>query len=456
MFNAPEKLPPIDEATQALFDQGHEVGDFAKKLYPVGVEVPFGKNSVKITEDLLGKRVPIFEASFAYKNAYCKTDILVPVDKDEWDLIEVKSSSSVKEEHIADTAFQLYCLAGAGLKIRRIHLMHINNEYVRHGSIDPKKLFTAQDITPEATEILPTIEDKIGEQLAIIQGPMPEPALGTECLAPKDCPVHSADLPEVLELYRIGKKAYELTEQGIKLIQDIPTDFELNDKQRIQRDAAVTGKAHIEPAQIKKFLKELKYPLYLLDFEAVNPAIPLFDGTSPFQAIPFQLSLHIVEKPATKPKHVEFLADGPEDPRSGIVEALKAIGPKGTILAYNMSYEKRVIEDLAEAFPKQKHLKPLIERFNDPIIPFRNFWYYDPQQHGSNSIKAVLPALTGRSYAHLEVSTGDEAARKFLQMTYKGKQMSAGEKAALRKALLIYCKQDTEAMIEILGVLEKV
>jgi len=458
IFNAPEKLPPIDEATQALFDQGHEVGEYSKKLYPGGIEIPHDYNSVEKTKELLKKRVPLFEASFAYKNSYCKADILVPVGKDEWDLYEVKSSASLKEEHIPDIAFQLYCIQGAGVKIRHTHLMHINNEYVRKGDIEPKKLFAIEDTTDAALTVAPTIEDLINGMLKVIQSPKaPEPELGTECLDPGECPVCLNDLPKnnVTELYCFGKKAYPLLNHGTVLIKDVP-DSDLNEKQLIEKNTVVTKKPHIEPKPIKKFLEKLTYPLYLLDFETVNPAIPLFDNSSPYQQVPFQLSLHVLQKQDGKPEHYEFLADSPDDPRPEVVEALRAIGPKGTVLAYNMSFERRVLEDLLEVFPKEKWLQSVIDRLEDLIVPFRSFSYYDPKQQGSCSLKAVLPALTGKGYEHLEISQGDDAARKFLETTYKNKPMSPGEKQALRKALLIYCGQDTSSMIDILKVLEKV
>lgn len=458
LFNTPNKIPPVDEALQAIFDQGHEVGDLAKKLYPKGIEVPFGKDSVKITSDLLKKRVPIFEASFAYKNSYCKTDILIPVDKDEWDLFEVKSSASVKEEYIVDTAFQMYCLQGSGLKIRRAHLMYINNEYIRKGDIDPKQLFAVEDTTEEASKVMPTIEDLINGMLKVIQSSKePAPELGTECLDPSKCPVCLNDLPEhnVTELYSFGKKAYPLLNHGTVLIKDAPNS-DLNEKQLIQKNAVITGKPHIEYKEIKQFLEKLKYPLYLLDFETVYPAIPLFDNSRPYQQIPFQLSLHILQKPDSNPEHIEFLVEDSNDPRSRVIETLKAIGLEGTVLAYNAGFEKRVIEDLLEAFPKEKWLQSVTDRLNDLIIPFRNFWYYDSKQQGSCSLKVVLPALTNINYKHLEISQGGDAARKFLEATYKNKKMSKEEKTKMRKDLLDYCKHDTSAMVEILGVLEKI
>jgi hypothetical protein len=458
LFNAPEKLPPIDEATQALFDQGHEVGEYSKKVYPNGIEISRDNSPLDKTKDLLKKRVPLFEAAFYYKNAYCKADIIAPIGKDEWDLYEVKSTTSLKDEHIQDIAFQIYCLTGAGLKIRDAHLVHINSEYVREGAIDTDKLFTIENVTDEASKIVPTVGDLVTGMITIIQNPKePEPELGTECLDPDECPVCLKDLPKdnVTELYSFSRKAYHLLNQGVILIKDAP-DSDLNEKQLIEKNSVIAKKPHIEPPHIKKFLEKLKYPLYLLDFETVGPAIPLFDKSSPYQQIPFQLSLHILQKPGSKPEHFEFLADSPNDPRPKVVNALKAIGSKGTILAYNASFEKRIIEALLELFPKEKWLQSIIDRIDDLIIPFRSFWYYDPKQRGSCSLKAVLPALTGINYEHLEISHGDDAARKFLEATYKNKKISKEEKTKMRKALLAYCKLDTEAMVEILKVLEKV
>lgn len=458
MYNAPKMIPPVDEATQAIFDQGHEVGDLAKKRHPDGVEVDWEKGfeyTLTRTKELLKLRKPIFEASFKHKNGYCRADLLIPVGKKEWDLIEVKSSAKVKDEHFSDVAFQKYCIEGNGVEIRRCHLMFVNNEYVRKGKIDSDKFFESEDLTEEVDKMVPDVEEQVNELLRIIRNPkMPEPQLGVECVDPSKCPVCMNDLPKnsVAELYWMGKKAYPLLNDGVVLIKDLPESFKLNDKQQVQKAVVLSGKPHIEPKAIKQFLKGLKYPLYFLDFETVGPAIPLFDGTRPFQQIPFQLSLHIIKKQGAKPEHVEFLADSPDDPRSDIVKTLKSIGKTGTVLAYNMSFEKGVIEDLLEAFPKEKWLHSIIDRLDDLILPFRNFWYYHPEQHGSCSIKSVLPALTGRSYAHLEVSKGDEAARKFLAMTYKGEKM---DKESVRKSLLEYCKQDTEGMVQILKKLEQ-
>ncbi len=457
-FNAPERIPPVDEETQAIFDQGHEIGDWAKKLHPGGIEIARDGDQVEATKRLLAKRVPLFEAAFAHGNGYCQVDLLIPAGKDAWDIVEVKSSTEVKEEkgHIDDVAFQRWCAEGAGLKIRKTFLMHVNNEYVRKGPIDPAQLLIAEDITEAASLKLPGIEPALQRMLAIIRRPdMPSPLYGTECKYPKECDVCLKDLPEdnVTQLYRLGQRAYPLLNEGIVRITDLPPDVKLNGKQEAQIRAIRTGKPIVDAKQIRAFLKRLVYPLYLLDFEAVQPAVPLFDGTWPYQHVPFQLSLHIIERPGAAPSHQEFLADGPDDPRPGVIGALRRIGPAGTILTYNQKFEKGVIDELAEAYPADAAwLRALHSRIDDLIIPFQNFWYYDPKQHGSCSIKAVLPALTGKRYDNLEISEGNQAAREFLAITYRGEKRKDVKK--LRAALLEYCAQDTQAMIDLLHVLE--
>jgi len=451
-IHEPDKVPPVDESTQFMFDQGNEVGKLAQKLFPGGTEVPYGRYAptVKATELLLKKNKPIYEASLLSGNGYCRVDILVPVGK-QWDIIEVKQGTSAKKEYLDDVAFQRYVFEGAGLKIRRCHLMHINNEYVKKGPINPKKLLQMEDVTEEVSKILPQVEDNLNAMLKMLQGKKPKPVYGTDCIAPKDCEV--CDFPDnsVLDLYRFSKKAFPLLNQGIIKIKDVPKTVVLSPKQKIQWDVAKSGKIHIDKEQIKKFLSTLKYPLYFVDFETFSPAIPFFEGTRPFQKIPFQVSIHIVEKPGMKPRHVEYLAEGTSDPRPGVIKALKEIGPKGSIIAYNAVFEIAAINGLLEAFPKEKWLGTFNGRYVDLLVPFRNFWYYNPKQQGSASLKDVLPALTGISYEHLEISDGDAAGKRFFTVNYKEKRSDP----KLRKALLIYCGLDTESMIEIIEKLTK-
>lgn len=449
-FNAPELISPPDDSAKAIMEQGIEVGNLAKKLYPKGIDIPL-EGSSKKTEDALKKRVPIFEATFTHNHAYCKTDILVPIDKDEWDIIEVKSSTEVKDEHIEDAAFQLYVLKGYGLNIRKVHIMVINNEYVRKGEIDVKELFYMTDITNEAEEILPEVPENLEEFQKIIIGPKPNVEYGITCKEPKSCPTCSKEVEEIeiCNLHYFGKKAWPLVNEGITKLKDLPK-IKLTEKQKIQIKATLNNKPHIDKKAIKDFMDDLKYPLSFFDFETIATAIPLYDGVRPYQAIPFQFSLHVLDKEL---KHYEFLAESISDPRKELVEALELIPSKGTILAFNMSFERRVLEDLAEQFPKKsKQIHNIIERLRDLIIPFKEFYYYHPKQQGSCSIKYVLPALTGKSYEGMVISNGDVASREYLKKLKEGKKLSK----ELREALLEYCKLDTEGMVDLVKVLGEV
>ncbi len=456
--NKPDAIPEADEALKHRFEQGHLVGEFAKKLFPKGIDIPTKdfKENIHKTKELLKKKMPLFEAGFFADPVYSRVDILVPV-KDEWDIIEVKSGTKVEDIHVQDVSFQKFCCEKAGLKIRKCFLMHINNEYVRKGEIDVSKLFVKEEIDT----VMEGIQEKIDYMLKIISGKAcPAIDIHPNCEDPYACPLMDEcwkHIPpgSVFELYNIRKKkAFELFDSGVVSIKDV--DIPLTSNQKIQKECAKTGKTHVDKAKIKEFLSTLKYPLFYLDFETFGTAIPLFDGVSPYQQVPFQFSLHIQEKDL---KHVSFLASGTEDPRKAFLEALKKnIGSKGSIVVYNASFEKNVLLKLAEQFPSDKKwIDSLIDRMIDLLIPFKNFYYYNPKQEGSASIKKVLPVLTGKSYSDLEISQGGEASLQYLYMIYgaDGKKPSEKEVIKIRKNLEAYCGLDTEGMVWIVRELER-
>jgi len=363
-FNDKSKIPPTDPATQFVFDQGNEVGEYAKKFFPDGINVPYvGFNeSIAQTKSLLTDRKPLFEASIMSGDFYSRIDILNPVDHDGWDIIEVKSTTSVKDEHILDVAFQKYCCEKANLKIRKCHLMHLNNEYVKDGELDLNELFHIEDISDQVDTIYGQIPAKIEEIFKTIsQKKCPDVPIGMQCLTPYECPLKDqcwAFLPKrsIFNLYWLGKeKKFELLEQGIKTIEEIPDYYKLNDKQQIQKLTIKENSVHIEHEEIASFLQTLKYPLYYLDFETFSPAIPLYDGTRPYQRIAFQYSLHVLKEKDGQTEHFSFLSDGSSDPRSAFLSSLKAVmGTVGSVIVYNQTFEEGVLNELASAFPEDQ------------------------------------------------------------------------------------------------------
>jgi hypothetical protein len=454
-IHEPERIPEVDAITQYTFDQGHLVGEYAKKLFPGGIDIPrddFMEN-IAATKQLLAERNPLFEAGILSRRIYCRLDILNPVNEDEWDIIEIKSGTSVKEVYIADVSFQKFCCEKAGLKIRTCQLGFINNQYVKNGEIDPKELFVLEDISAQVEGIGEGIEERVFGLLEVISNrTCPEAAIGQHCLAPYECPLRTecwGFLPEnsVFDL-RGGKTAqFSLYEQGFISIEDIPDYIPLSRQQQIQKECVMTGNVHVEKEEIRRFLSNLKYPLYYLDFETFGPAIPMYDGTRPYQDIPFQFSLHVVENGTSEPVHHSFLAEGREDPRPQILHELqRLLGSEGSIIAYNAGFEEGVLKELVEAFPEYNHwLEGILTRMVDLLFPFTNFHYYNASQKDTASLKKVLPAVTGKGYEEMGIGAGMDASIAYARITYGN--ATEDEIARVRADLLKYCKLDTEGMI---------
>ncbi len=199
----------------------------------------------------------------------------------------------------------------------------------------------------------------------------------------------------------------------------------------------------------------IEYPLYFLDFETFSTAIPLYDGTRPYQNIPFQFSLHVLREKGGESEHYEFLAEGNAAPRPELVAAMhRLIGDKGSVLAYNMPFEKRVLSDLANAFPEYVGWVDSVNfRMADLIVPFRGFHYYHPMQKGSASLKYVLPAITGQGYNGMNIVRGDDASLAFMRIAFENVTLEEVEQ--VRADLLTYCQRDTEGMIWILDKLRE-
>jgi hypothetical protein len=466
-YNAKHLFPEVDAAQQAVFDQGHEVGAFAKRMFPNGIEIGTDPTdfdgAVQVTLNIIPLRRPLFEATLSANGGYARTDILNPVGKNEWDIIEVKSTTSLKDVHIPDLAFQTWVFTEAGIKIRRCFLCHINNEFVRHGEIDPKKFFTLHEVTAEVARLSRDIEEQVGQMGKTIRlVKCPDIQIGKQCDSPYTCSLHEhcwSFLPpqNVLDLYDDKKgRGWDLLKRGVLKIAEIPADYSLSAKQEIQRSTAISGKPHVKQTQIQSFLKTLEYPLHFLDFETFSTAIPMFDGIRPYEQIPFQFSLHIIRKAGTRPEHRKFLAEGRNDPRSEFMRQLKlAVEPSGSIVVFNAPFEKGRMKECAEFLPQYKSwVAGVNERVVDLLIPFRGFNFYHPNQCGSASMKLVLPALTGNDYTGLEIQVGDMASREFLRVTFT--DVSESERKWVRRSLDLYCEQDTEGMIWILDALRGV
>jgi len=349
-----------------------------------------------------------------------------------------------------------------GDRVEIRYLCHINSDFVRQGEIDPKKFFILEDVTDQTAELAQLVADKLADMFRVIrQRKHPDIKIGPQCNDPYGCalvdhcwkflPSHS-----VFDLYRGGKKGFDLLEQRVMSLRDIPDDFKLTDNQAIQKRTAISGKPYINKKAIAKFLAQLEYPVSYLDFETFNTAIPLFDGLHPYQQVPFQFSLHTVRVPGAKPEHVMFLAEGRDDPRPAFMVKLRdSVSRTGSIVAFNAPFELSRIKECCAAMPKfAPWLKAIDGRIVDLLGPFRSFDYYHPDQHGSASMKAVLPALTGKGYEGLGIQEGGTASNEFLRVTFG--DVDEKERRRVRQQLEEYCGRDTEGMIWIVDALGRI
>jgi hypothetical protein len=461
-----ESATPPSAQTQSIFDQGHEVGLLAQQLYPDGVTVVADplhmEDALKATEKAVEDGASIlYEAGAEYQGVWARADILAKNPDGSWDMIEVKSSTGVHDEYMGDLALQRFVFEGAGYPIRRTYLCHINNTYVRHGEIEINKLFARSDVTPRVSALLPKIPDLVKGQrgvLALKNEPPRGP--GKHCEDPHECDFKDycwKVLPKgsVFELVAWKGLAERLYGVGIVYIKDIPESTKLTAAQRDQVSVVKSGKPIWKKAEVQRFLKNVKYPVYCLDFEAFMQAVPPFDETKPYGHIPFQFSIHRLDSPGAKPVHIEFLAEGEGDPREKLCEELLAgLGTEGTLFSYS-PYETRIMRELGRLFPaREKQLQSAISRVLDLAAPFRGRAVVCAGFGGSYSIKKVLPTLVpSMSYDQLEVGEGMAAVGAFNRI--RDPKTTGEEKAAIRKALLVYCGQDTMAMVKLFEVLSK-
>ena len=458
--NDKSRIPEPTEMENARFKEGYLIEELAKILFTEKVDLSkldFNEQ-IENTKKLLGKRVPLFQASFLVDNLYSRADILFPIEKDKWDIIEIKSSTEIKDIHLDDLSFQKYVYEKSGLKIRKCIVMHVNKEYVRQGNLEPKEFLMQTDVSEKVEETISGIEERTENMLGIVKGKCPDFSIDDLKTMEYDNLVKDEfmdSLPEnnIFQFRRmLTRNKIELYKEGIVKMSEVPDSFELNDKQKIQKLLAETDGKHIDKKQIKRFLDSLQYPLYYLDFETINPAIPKFDNSKPYQQIPFQFSLHIQEKPEGELKHITFLANGTTDPRPKFLQALKDnLGDRGNILVYNQPFEKMVLREGIASFPEflSWHDKNILPRIKDLMEVFDKFYYYDSKQKGSVSIKYVLPLLSDLKYDELEIRKGDVASYEFERVTYGN--VSDEERQRVRQALEKYCKLDTLAEVEIVN-----
>ncbi len=460
------EMDQLSEMQKAIFKRGTDVGKLAQQLYPNGVDASPATQfeydkAVKVTKELLEKKQKvIYEASFNFSDVLSVADIVVN-GKSGLSVYEVKSSTSISETYIRDAALQYWVISNCGYKIKDFSITYINNQYVRNGKLELDKLFITESVLKLILPLQKWVEENVLRfKKVLTKRSIPVIDIGEHCYDPYTCGFYEycrKHIPEnsIFDLSGIHlNKKYDLYRNGIIKLEDIPDDADLSKNARTQLDVYKSKIDLIDKKAIKEFLSDLNYPIYFMDFETFQPAVPMFDNSKPYQQIPFQYSLHYKINKNSKVEHFEFLADAGNDPRIKFIEnLLRDTKSKGDILTYNKSFETLRLKEIAEAFPKYKEeIVERISRIKDLMLPFQKKYYYTYKMQGSYSIKYVLPALIPElSYKDLEINEGGLASVAFESLYFETDLMRIAE---IRHNLLEYCKLDTFAMVKLLEKLE--
>lgn len=469
------KLPEIDDDTQAVFDAGNLFEEYAEQLFPGGVKLGYKTNGEfdgkkywalpDMTWATLSKNEKvIFQGRMEIDDVTCIFDVLERNDSGTYNLYEIKSSTKAKPEHEYDLAFQTLVLERCGLVIEHMYVIHVNSRYVRDGEIDIKEITDTVEVTSAVRDRMDFTSEEVEKAKRVMSANvMPDlsPRFARNGAFKHWLKIYKSLIGEVSQksIYNVNgfgaRKIAELEDIGVTEIDQIPDDFALSPKLLGMVESAKKDERIIDREAIQQFLGTLQFPLYFFDYETFAGIVPPFDGLRPYQQVPFQYSLHVLESPDAELQHREFLhTENTLSVEPLLKQLVKDIGTEGTVLAWHQGFEKSRNAEMATMEPYYgDFLYDLNDRIIDLKTPFSEQWFVDWRFYASASIKDVLPVLVpGMSYADLDVKGGNTAQRVWMETIQGGKNQNNKEKVMndLRK----YCERDTLAMIEIWEVLK--
>ena len=453
------------EKNQRVLDNGTEVGKLACDRFPGGVRItakPWEEEAITQTQSAISANAPfIYEATFATNTGeLCAVDILRNNNDGTWDIIEVKSNTSPHDYYYLDVSFQKYVLTQCGIDVRNCFIMLLNKEYVRHGNLDLQQLFILHNVNDDMQD-MDTVRSEIARLNAILDGP----ELGIALSKPKCkrkffecdyCFYCWRDVPEfsVFDAFRSPTSDKIYSQYGTDL-KNVPPELYAKQLHSGDIEAFLDNMNVINRDILRNFTKQLKWPLYFLDYETIQPTVPMFDNSRPYQKLCFQFSLHVQRTPGGELEHYEYLHDDPHsDPRPGLIKKLcETIGDTGSVIVYNQTFECTCNREMASDFPEYtEKLLAINERVLDLRQPFDKRGLYNPCQNGSVSIKQTLPAFVPEmSYKNLGIHNGTEASSQFLDFMMGNQTPNDTEQ--MMSNLHEYCGQDTIAMVRLLDVI---
>lgn len=441
---------------EKLIKEGYEVEEYAKLLFPSGINLP-DDSTPKFTQQQLGLDNKVFfQPSFStQKGVFARIDVLEKLSDNTFHIYEIKSSSSIKKGKLEDACFQKYVLHECGYKVSKVSIIHLNKDYVKQGDINPSELLEIVEVTGQLNNIYSSVVNDINAASNFIS---------KEAINEDECSCRyktrrnhcdsfkyfNKDVPEysIYEIGRISKKKIgQLVDNNQLSILDIPLDFELSEIQQTQVESIRQEQVLINKQAIEKTLSNLKFPLHFMDYETFPTAIPKLDNMSPHNHLVFQVSIHTLQENG-KLSHFEWLGDKLKQPREMLKQMQDFTGLTGTFISWNAPFEVGRNKNMIDWIPKfTKYLNYMNTHMFDLETMFKGD-YVDYRFGGRSSIKKVLPVLCPQfSYLELQIQDGTMALDKWGRMVTDPNFNQ--EKNKVRKNLLEYCKMDTLAMVKI-------
>ena len=441
---------------EKLIKEGYEVEEYAKRLFPLGIELPENSSPEHTSKQLQTNNNIFFQPSFITDdNEFARIDILEKLNNNTYHLYEIKSATSVKKEKLEDACFQKYVLNECGYKVSKVFIIHLNKEYIKNGEIVPEDLIEIIDVTEQIGSIYSSTVNKIKAASNYINK---RTIIENRCSCryktrSNHCDTFkyfNKDVPEfsIYEIERISSsKITQLVDNNQLSILDIPLNFALNPKQKAQVESVRQMETLVNSDNIHDVLSNLKFPLHFIDYETYASAIPKADGISPHKHLVFQVSIHTLNE-YNEIKHFEWLGDRIEMPTDMIHKMKSFTGQTGTFISWYAPFEKGRNNDMIQWLPEFKSYLDFINNNMFDLMSIFKEDYIDYRFHGSASIKKVLPVLCPQfSYDNLEVQDGTMALDTWGRMVTESNSTIDIEQTKLN--LLEYCKLDTLAMVEI-------
>ena len=447
---------------EKLIKEGYEVEEYAKLLFPIGLDLPENSTPQYTKQQLNAKHKVLFQPSFLnQKGVFARIDVLEKLSDNTYHIYEIKSASSVKKETLQDACFQKYVLQECGYTVSKVSIIHLNKDYRKQGVIQPKELLEIVDITEQINQMYSSIVNEINAASNFINK---ESINENECSSRYKTRTNhcdsfnyfNKDVPEysIYEIARISaKKIKQLVDDNHLGILDIPLDFELSTIQQAQVESVRKELVLINKSIIEKNLNSLQFPLHFIDYETFPTAIPKIDNMGPHNHLVFQVSIHTMQEDGEL-THFEWLGDKLEQPIAMLKQMQDFTGLTGTFISWNAPFEISRNKDMLVWIPQFSNFLNYMNMHMFDLMTLFKTDYVDYRFHGSTSIKKVLPVLCPQfSYSDLQVQDGTMA------LDIWGRMVSdpdfRGDRDTTRKNLLAYCKLDTLAMVEIYKVLKQ-